>query len=295
MNHEYDTAKGEDCDCLFMMERLSRFLEIRDRLAMTDKDGQYKDMAEICELEAARIAKRIRDMHDIEPRENLPNAIIECLYCKHAGLHEATGTTVCLRGSNRLASPKMRCNKTDTCGFESMRDKADSDYDFPKKRLDVEILSVTDPRDGKSYQTKQVGKLAWMTENLKYLDKDKKIGDAYNNDIANLGKYGCLYNWETAKKACPEGWRLPTKEEWEEIELIVGRKNLVEELNLLPGGYGSSDGIFNGVGSYGYWWSASEGDRDEAYSRYMSCYSEYAVWYGNNKSYLFNVRCVKDA
>ena len=36
----------------------------------------------------------------------------------------------------------------------------------------------------------------------------------YNNDPKNRKKYGMLYTWEAANKACLSGWRLPSDSEW---------------------------------------------------------------------------------
>jgi uncharacterized protein (TIGR02145 family) len=63
--------------------------------------------------------------------------------------------------------------------------------------------------------------------------------------------------------------------------------------SALPGGIGYSDGSFSIVGSYGYWWSASEGNSDYAYNRDMY-YGDLALWISINKGGLFSVRCVQD-
>jgi len=64
--------------------------------------------------------------------------------------------------------------------------------------------------------------------------------------------------------------------------------------SALPGGNGYSDGYFYDVGSYGYWWSASEYNSDNAYSRYMDYYYEDAGYINYTKNYLFSVRCLQD-
>ena len=40
---------------------------------------------------------------------------------------------------------------------------------------------------------------------------------AYDNDQSNVAKYGYLYNFETAKNVCPNGYHLPSDNEWEEF------------------------------------------------------------------------------
>jgi len=116
---------------------------------------------------------------------------------------------------------------------------------------------------------------------------------------------------------CPTGWHLPRNAEWTTLTYFVGGSSTAgTELkatsgwndyngnsgngtdrfgfSALPGGIGYSDGGFYRVGDYGYWWSASEYDSDDAYYRIMYYYSERVFDYYNDKSYLFSVRCLQD-
>jgi len=145
--------------------------------------------------------------------------------------------------------------------------------------------SFTDSRDGKRYQTVKIGTKTWMAENLNYNENGSKC---YENKSYNCQKYGRLYNWATAKAACPNGWHLPGDNEW----LAEGTDIL--NYSALPGGAGYSYGDFQFVGDNGYWWSATGYDAAHAYS--------WLVYYGNagaysgrsDKSDLYSVRCVHD-
>ncbi len=80
--------------------------------------------------------------------------------------------------------------------------------------------SFTDPRDGKTYKTVKMpdGK-TWMAENLNY----KMEGSmCHGNDASNCNKYGRLYTWDAAMKACPSGWHLPSNGDFNTMLKAVG-------------------------------------------------------------------------
>jgi uncharacterized protein (TIGR02145 family) len=171
--------------------------------------------------------------------------------------------------------------------------------------------TFTDSRDGKTYKTVKIGSQTWMAENLNY---NTSGSVCYDNKTENCNKYGRLYDWNTAKTACPSGWHLPSDTEWTKLTDHVGSKTAGKQLKAksgwkengngtdahgfaaLPGGYGGSDGSFYDAGNYGDWWSSSEDGADFAYYRGM-LYDNEGV-YGDHsfhKAYLFSVRCLQDS
>jgi uncharacterized protein (TIGR02145 family) len=172
------------------------------------------------------------------------------------------------------------------------------------------MVAFRDPRDGKFYKTVEIGNQVWMAENLNYAAKGSKC---YKNKEAYGAKYGRLYDWETAKKACPAGWHLPSNAEWQTLVDFVGGKDIASKklkstsgwknggngtdeygFLALPGGFGSSDGSFGKAGNRGYWWSATEYYTNYAWIRSMGFYYEYVYRYNDFKTNLFSVRCVQD-
>lgn len=72
----------------------------------------------------------------------------------------------------------------------------------------------------------------WIAENIR-ADKDAQ-GNAIdetkiynpNNEESNVAIYGKLYNMEGAQNVCPEGWRLPTKEEAQTLVNSMGETDI---------------------------------------------------------------------
>jgi len=160
----------------------------------------------------------------------------------------------------------------------------------------------TDKRDGKVYKTIKIGEQVWLAENLNY----KVIGSkCYNDSTAYCDKYGRLYNWETAMKACPKGWHLSSYDEWEDLTEAVGggedaERYLIDTsgFSVLKGGsgYNTFGGLkFSDVGVQGYWWIASKHDSKGSYRRFKFHKAKYiSEGSGNGDKSLFSVRCIRD-
>ncbi|MDR0331351.1 MAG: fibrobacter succinogenes major paralogous domain-containing protein [Chitinispirillales bacterium] len=90
----------------------------------------------------------------------------------------------------------------------------------------AESGSFTDPRDKQKYRTVNIGGQTWMSENLNYepeISYDESNW-CYDGDESKCKAYGRLYDWETAKAACPSGWRLPANDDWEKLIQAAGDK-----------------------------------------------------------------------
>jgi uncharacterized protein (TIGR02145 family) len=170
--------------------------------------------------------------------------------------------------------------------------------------------TFTDTRDRKTYKTVKMpdGK-TWMAENLNI----KTEGSwCYENKESNCDKYGRLYDWNAAKKACPSGWHLSTRMEWDDLVKSADGNKAGKALkstsgwnssgngtdaygfSALPGGNGFGEDYFLNAGDYGIWWTATEYDAAYAYFRDMGYGNDYVNPGNVFKGLPFAVRCVGD-
>lgn len=88
-------------------------------------------------------------------------------------------------------------------------------------RYDAASNTLTDLRDGKIYKTTKIGTMIFTAENMNI---ELENSYCYENDSLNCVKYGRLYVWDAASKACPSGWHLPESAEWSALLDEVGGK-----------------------------------------------------------------------
>ncbi len=185
----------------------------------------------------------------------------------------------------------------------------------------------TDARDGKKYKTVKIGSQVWMAENLAY--KTVTGCWAYDDDENNVAKYGYLYDWETACKVCPEGWHLPSDEEWKQMQMALGMSRSEADKSFSdedpfrggpvgkklkstsgweedsngtnesgfagrPGGWRNLNGNFNAIGIDGSWWSSTQFVSSYAWYRRLSSNHAGVAKYYDDKRLALSVRCVRD-
>jgi uncharacterized protein (TIGR02145 family) len=185
--------------------------------------------------------------------------------------------------------------------------------------------------DGNSYKTVTIGTQQWMAENLKttkYNDGSaiqliqvqstwaSFTGGAYSdydNTPDNSAVYGRLYNFnvvDNAKNVCPQGWRVPTTNDWTVLENYLGSSLAARKLkstsgwlgdnangtnetgfNALPSGFRDVTG-FGLQGTLGYWWTSSAASSSAATGILMSInsYLEKPII---NKQNGIAIRCIK--
>ncbi len=184
---------------------------------------------------------------------------------------------------------------------------------------------IVDKRDGQEYKIVQIGDQWWMAENLNF--RMEHGCWYYENDSINNHPLGRFYTYESAMKACPVGWYLPSDEEWKTMEMNIGlSREQADAYNLrgtneggmlkstdsdywaapnldannstgfsaLGCGIRTSNGEFMKIGEGVSFWTSSEGEDDMAWFR--SLHSDRGDIHRGcyKKSFAYNVRCVKD-
>jgi len=168
---------------------------------------------------------------------------------------------------------------------------------------------------GQTYKTFAINGKTWLAENLNY---DVPDSWCYGGKPANCQKYGRLYTWAAAKKACAAlgaGWRVPTDAEWKSLANAYGGyydwpankdvgdpkksyKALLEGgssgFSALLGGWRYADGSSLNLVGNGHYWSATEDGSGNAWNYYVS--SDHGLLYRNSddKGLGLSCRCVQD-
>lgn len=165
--------------------------------------------------------------------------------------------------------------------------------------------SFRDSRDGREYKTVVVGSKVWMAENLNFKVKDSVC---YDNDEANCQKYGRLYTFAGARKACPAGWHLPEDEEWTWFKTFIedsdGKEAAYMSLksrdkwdgsdrygfDVLPAGRATDEFVDLGVSAH--FWSATEEDGD-AFGWHLAPPGDFGRDYDVSTN-MYSVRCLRN-
>lgn len=155
----------------------------------------------------------------------------------------------------------------------------------------------------------------------------------YQNDSSNGPTYGKLYNWYAVmgihdvasqsdpslrKKLAPNGWHIPTDDEWTTLSNCLGGENVAggkikqtgttnwqspntgatneSGFNAVPGGFCDSNQSFANIFTEAYWWSSTQFTITTTNAWYRNVGFNTTVIGRSNvsKKWGLSVRCVKD-
>jgi uncharacterized protein (TIGR02145 family) len=199
--------------------------------------------------------------------------------------------------------------------------------------INISISQVTD-KDGNTYKTVTINKQIWMAENLNvehYRNgdpipqvQDKEEWDNlttgawcyYDNNSGNGTTYGKLYNWYAVSDSrgfAPDGWHVPTNDEWTKLTDFLGGVEVAGEkmkttsgwdeggngtnksgFTAIPGGYRNHEGYFINIGRNALFWTSTEFNSTNIWFRNVigSIPDVYTPNYA--KDFGLSVRCIKD-
>ena len=259
---------------------------------------------------------------------------------------KSSSSSVVSSSSARSSSSSMASSSSEKSS-SSVKESSDMD---DSSVYDASAKTLTDNRDGQTYKTVTIGTQTWMAENLNYRYvgvaykyssfTDDSTSWCYEGKASNCETYGRLYTWAAAMDSaglvsasnrtgcgygvtctpnrphrgiCPEGWHLPTDEEYSTLYTAIGgtgsagtylkstsgwynsgNGNDKYGFSVLPAGYRGHGGYFDYQGRNAYLWSASEYNSYEAWFQYFYYNREYVYQYYSYKYDGFSVRCLKD-
>jgi uncharacterized protein (TIGR02145 family) len=141
----------------------------------------------------------------------------------------------------------------------------------------------------------------------------------YGYDVANGTKYGKLYNWYAVndpRGLAPNGYHIPTDEEWTKLTDYLGNESAGTKMkntsgwynptgngnnssgfSALPGGEKGFHFDFFGIESMGSWWSSSMDENSyfkNPWSRELNSSEGRVKRLAIHENCGFSVRCLKD-
>ena len=171
----------------------------------------------------------------------------------------------------------------------------------------------------------RIGNQLWMRKDLEVIrfrngdliplvQDDKEWAELTTAAYCISPSGGYLYNWYAVndeRGLAPEGWHVPTDEEWTTLTDHLGGENVagVKMKSSTPTWNGNNSSGFSALsGSLRYsfsgdfsnerdgncWWTASPSGTSYAWNRYLYSEDNDVSRHSNNQRYGFSVRCLRD-
>lgn len=132
--------------------------------------------------------------------------------------------------------------------------------------------------------------ITWMAENL---NVDLPESKCYKDTEEGCAENGREYTWHLALKACPQGWHLPSDDEWYLLASLYGGVAVAGEHLKSTALNGTNKSLFN-VKRPSIYWSSDEMDTDQAWDWKLNFrWQKLQRWKGG-KHFYNAVRCVQD-
>jgi len=179
--------------------------------------------------------------------------------------------------------------------------------------------SFIDSRDGRVYWTIKIGGKEWMAQNLDY---DLSGRSWYFSDSVKNKVYGRLYSGEavssSASDICPEGWRIPSEDDWRELLSELGGEkkaglslkessgklwsksknpgNNESGMTVLPSGSRDSKPSYSNLGKYAFFWTSTPVPKkpENYYKIDLGFMRDQVNISSGSAGWGYSIRCVKD-
>jgi uncharacterized protein (TIGR02145 family) len=175
----------------------------------------------------------------------------------------------------------------------------------------METGTYRDSRDGKEYRTLKIGSQVWFADNLAF-----PVEGAYPpaGDEKNCVKFGRLYTLKSAKAACPDGCRIPSESDWQDLikalggDAVAGGKMMLKEgwtdrnltasnesgFSAMGAGLRTETGEFNDFGFFAHFWSTTDFKFGDVISFYCMANDASVTRQPKGSDMAISVRCVKN-
>jgi uncharacterized protein (TIGR02145 family) len=180
--------------------------------------------------------------------------------------------------------------------------------------------SITDIRDGKSYQTVQIGSQCWLAEDLNYGieissntdQRDNCVPEKYHNPASSIQHPASVYQWDEIMNygisladqgLCPPGWHVPSESDWNTLFKNYTDNGFAAS-PLKYSGFSGFNAILNGAshlnvkwdfqGFATFFWSSTAHGSEKAWAHGMNDPDPSVSAYPAFRTNAFSVRCLKD-
>jgi uncharacterized protein (TIGR02145 family) len=161
------------------------------------------------------------------------------------------------------------------------------------------------------YGTVKIGDQWWFTRNVCVHDTLNYFQFFYDNSWPLYYDYGNLYLLDYTSRICPDGWRVPSKNDWDNLFSNYPEEVLFDA--LMPGGesdFGATLGgmgtgrkadiaVYQNIDQNGHYWSTSKplfGDSPSIWTIEFDRHNRTVLkGFVTATGKLFSVRCIKDA
>lgn len=175
-----------------------------------------------------------------------------------------------LADSKSKKSSSSKKNSSSSYSSSSTKNSSSSKTYSTEFKIDPKTVTkgkFTDKRDGRVYKTVTIGDQTWMAENLNYKTSSDSECEADSTD-KKCEKKGLLYKWQAIIDAasgycepyricaepiqgiCPDGWRIPTRDEWDTLITRIGIRD--KDGIKIEAGYRLRSKDFYGSDVYGF-------------------------------------------